>query len=179
MNIKKRFQSTKIPGCEMRERLGRRLVFLAEGKWDVEIKNSFSFKWWMGLGFGFATVFVLAISPFMFGSGGGGGGGMDFGVETTLPVGSSLLIAECGDRDYLNSSADYILEGTITEVQAGYADLEIEKYVKGEPFAKDVLRINTPVGPDGMSVWVEDQAVFKEGAQIRIYLMNALRYIWA
>lgn len=59
--------------------------------------------------------------------------------------GAALLIAECQDRQYIVSTADYIVEGTMQRFESKwnedktsiltYTDLSIEKYVKGAPFA--------------------------------------------
>jgi hypothetical protein len=94
--------------------------------------------------------------------------------------GAPALIAECQDRQYIISTADYIVEGTVREVESKwnedetgiltYTDLSIEKYVKGAPFAQDRLQIITPGGTVGdITQVVEDQAIFHEGKRVRIY----------
>ena len=73
--------------------------------------------------------------------------------------GTAALIAECRDRQYIISTADYIVEGTVQGVESKwnedkssiltYTDLSIENYVKGAPFAQDRLQIITPGGTVG------------------------------
>ena len=97
--------------------------------------------------------------------------------------GAGALIAECQDRQYIISTADYIVEGTVERVESKwnedksaiftYTDLTIEKYVKGAPFAQDRLQIITPGGTVGdVTEWVEDQPIFHEGKRVRIYFQN-------
>jgi len=94
--------------------------------------------------------------------------------------GQELLIEECADRDYINETADYIIEGTVEKVESKwneentsiftYTTLLIEKYVKGTPSEDDRLQIITPGGTVGeVSQWVEDQPIFHEGKKVRIY----------
>lgn len=94
--------------------------------------------------------------------------------------GAGLLIAECADKSYITETADYIIEGTVEKVESKwneertsiftYADLKIEKYVKGTLVAKDKLQIVTPGGIVGeINQWVEDQPIFHEGKRVRIY----------
>ncbi len=94
--------------------------------------------------------------------------------------GAPMLIAECGSRDYISNTADYIVEGTIINVESSwneertsiftYTDLAIEKYIKGTPFSQKELRIVTPGGTVGeISQWVEDQPIFHEGKRVRVY----------
>jgi len=100
--------------------------------------------------------------------------------------GVGLLIAECGDRNYIIRTADYIIEGTVIKVEtrwgqwlAGedailtYSDISIERYVKGSPFEEDSLQMITPGGTVGeITMWAEDTPVFHEGKQVRIYLVE-------
>jgi len=97
--------------------------------------------------------------------------------------GASALIAECQDRQYIISTADYIVEGTVQGVESKwnedntsiltYTDLSIEKYVKGAPFAQDRLQIITPGGTVGdITQVVEDQPIFHEGKRVRIYFQE-------
>ena len=97
--------------------------------------------------------------------------------------GAGALIAECRDRQYIISTADYIVEGTVRRVESKwnedksgiftYTDLSIEKYVKGAPFAQDRLRIITPGGTVGdITQVVEDQSIFHEGKRVRIYFQE-------
>ena len=97
--------------------------------------------------------------------------------------GAALLIAECQDRQYISSTADYIVEGTVQGVESKwnedntsiltYTDLSIEKYVKGAPFAHDRLQIITPGGTvDDITQVVEDQPIFHEGKRVRIYFQE-------
>ena len=97
--------------------------------------------------------------------------------------GAGILIAECQNRQYIISTADYIVEGTVRRVESKwnedksgiftYTDLSIEKYVKGTPFAQDRLRIITPGGTVGdITQVVEDQPIFHEGKRVRIYFQE-------
>ena len=55
-----------------------------------------------------------------------------------------------------------------------YTDLSIDKYVKGTPFQQNKLKIVTPGGTvDEISQWVEDQSIFHEGKQVRVYFQGA------
>ena len=102
-------------------------------------------------------------------------------VKQTGGVGS--LIAECRDRQYIISTADYIIEGTVLRVESRwnedkssiltYTDLSIEKYAKGAPFTQDSLQIITPGGTVGdITQVVEDQPIFHEGKRVRIYFQE-------
>jgi hypothetical protein len=97
--------------------------------------------------------------------------------------GAAALIAECQDRQYIISTADYIVEGTVRGVESKwnedkssiltYTDLSIEEYVKGAPFAQDRLQIITPGGTVGnITQVVEDQPIFHEGKRVRIYFQE-------
>ncbi len=97
--------------------------------------------------------------------------------------GAGILIAECQDRQYIISTADYIVEGTVRGVESKwnedkssiltYTDLSIEKYVKGAPFAQGRLQIITPGGTVGdITQVVEDQPIFHEGKRVRIYFQE-------
>jgi len=94
--------------------------------------------------------------------------------------GAGLLIAECQDKQYIISTADYIIEGIVEKVESNwnadkstiftYTNLSIEKYVKGSPFAEKRLQIVTPGGTVGdMTLEVEDQPIFHEGKRVRVY----------
>jgi hypothetical protein len=104
-------------------------------------------------------------------------------ITVTQSGGAGMLIAECGDRSYISSIADYILEGTVVRVESKwnegktsiytYTDLSIDAYVKGVPFKENTLQIVTPGGTvGGISQWVEDQPIFHEGKKVRIYLQK-------
>lgn len=97
--------------------------------------------------------------------------------------GAGALIAECGDRNYITDTADYIVEGTVEKVESKwneemtsiftYSDLSVAKYVKGAPFAENRIQIVTPGGTVGeVSQWVEDQPIFHEGKKVRIYFQK-------
>ncbi|NIO19900.1 MAG: DUF333 domain-containing protein [Candidatus Aenigmarchaeota archaeon] len=93
-----------------------------------------------------------------------------------------MLVAECADINYIINSSDYIIEGTVEKVESRfgeggniftYADILIEKYVKGDPFTEDRLQIITPGGTVGViSQWVEDQPIFHEGKRVRIHFLE-------
>ena len=97
--------------------------------------------------------------------------------------GAAMLIAECADQSYVAEIADYIIEGIVDKVESKwneektsiftYADLSIENYLKGIPFATAKLQIITPGGIVGeISQWVEEQPIFSQGKAVRIYLQE-------
>jgi hypothetical protein len=97
--------------------------------------------------------------------------------------GTGVLVAECKDRRYIISTADYIIEGTVLRVESKwnedrssiltYTDLSIGNYVKGPLFAQDRLQIVTPGGTVGdITQVVEDQPIFHEGKMVRIYFQE-------
>jgi hypothetical protein len=97
--------------------------------------------------------------------------------------GAGMLIKECGDKSYITQTADYIVEGTVEKVESKwneertgiftYTDLRIENYVKGTPFAENMLQIITPGGTvGGITQAVEDQPIFHEGKKVRIYFQD-------
>jgi len=97
--------------------------------------------------------------------------------------GAGLLIAEYQDKQYIITTADYIVEGTVERVESNWnedksailthTNLSIEKYVKGAPFAENELRIVTPGGTVGdITQLVEDQPIFHEGKMVRIYFQE-------
>ena len=97
--------------------------------------------------------------------------------------GSGLLIAECQDRQYIISTADYIVEGIVKKVESNWnedksaifttTNLSIEKYVEGAPFTENELQIVTPGGTVGdITQVVEDQPIFHEGKVVRIYFQE-------
>lgn len=97
--------------------------------------------------------------------------------------GAGLLIADCGDKQYIIDTADYIIEGLVERVESNWnadksgifthTDLSIEKYVKGPPFTENKLQIVTPGGTVGdVTQLVEDQAIFHEGKRVRIYFQE-------
>lgn len=109
--------------------------------------------------------------------------------ELTKPLvvkqvgGSGLLITECGDKNYVSNTADYIVEGTVESVESKwndgktsiftYTDLAIGKYVKGSSFMTSKIRIITPGGTvEGITQTVEDQPIFHQGKKVRIYFQK-------
>jgi hypothetical protein len=97
--------------------------------------------------------------------------------------GAGLLIAACQDKQYIISTADYIVEGVVEKVESNWngdksaifthTNLSIEKYVKGAPFAENELQIVTPGGTVGdITQVVEDQPIFHEGKRVRIYFQE-------
>ena len=94
--------------------------------------------------------------------------------------GAGLLIAECNDKQYIISTADYIVEGIVNSVETDWnedetsifthTNLSIEKYVKGAPLAGNELDIVTPGGTvNDITQLVEDQPIFHQGKRVRIY----------
>jgi hypothetical protein len=97
--------------------------------------------------------------------------------------GAGLLIAECQDKQYIISTADYIIEGTVERVESNWnedksgifttTNLSIDKYMKGSPFTENELQIVTPGGTVGdITQVVEDQSIFHEGKRVRIYFQK-------
>lgn len=97
--------------------------------------------------------------------------------------GSSMLIAECADRSYINNTADYIVEGTVEKVESRWndertsiftsTDILIKKYIKGNPFPENKIQIITSGGTVGeITQAVEDQSIFHEGRKVTIYLQE-------
>jgi len=97
--------------------------------------------------------------------------------------GTGLLIAECQDKQYIISTADYIIEGIVKRVESNWnedksailttTNLSIEKYVKGAPFTENELKVVTPGGTVGdITQVVEDQPIFHEGKTVRIYFQK-------
>jgi len=93
------------------------------------------------------------------------------------------LIEECGNLSYLNDTADYIIEATVTHVETSwdeldtgiftYTTLEIDHYVKGTPYDDASVQITTQGGTIGdLTEWVEDQPIFYEGKHVRLYLVE-------
>ena len=104
-------------------------------------------------------------------------------IIVTQSGGAGALIAECGDKNYISNTADYIIEGTVGEVESKwnegktsiltYTVLSIEKYIKGTPFTQNRLQVVTPGGTVGeVNQWVEDQPIFHEGKRVRIYFQE-------
>jgi len=97
--------------------------------------------------------------------------------------GAGLLIAECQDRQYIITTADYIVEGVVEKVESNWnednsaifttTNLSIKNYVKGVPLAGDELQVVTPGGTVGdITQVVEDQPIFHEGKRVRIYFQE-------
>jgi len=97
--------------------------------------------------------------------------------------GAAMLIAECADKSYITQTADYIIEGTVEKIESRwneertgiftYTGMAIEKYIKGTPFAENMLQIVTPGGTvGGITQAVEDQPIFHEGKKVRIYFQE-------
>jgi len=104
--------------------------------------------------------------------------------------GNALLISECGNKPYLNASADYIIEGTVKSVESRwdegknsvltYTGLSIVKYIKGTPFEVSTgekfkrvtseLLVITPGGCVGVVCQAaEDQPLFHENKSVKVY----------
>ena len=94
--------------------------------------------------------------------------------------GAGLLIAECQDKQYIISTADYIIEGMVERVESNWnedksgifttTNLSIDKYMKGSPFTENELQIVTPGGTvDDITQLVEDQPIFHQGNRVRVY----------
>ncbi|HEY9245550.1 MAG TPA: hypothetical protein VIO11_01765 [Candidatus Methanoperedens sp.] len=108
-------------------------------------------------------------------------------ILTVLSMdGLALLNSECEDLNYVGSSADHIVEGTVEKVESKlvkdeygfngqsvltYNNLTIKKYVKGNPLKENRVQIVTHSGTaGGISQWTEDEPTFIEGTMIRVYL---------
>lgn len=104
--------------------------------------------------------------------------------------GSSLLAADCADKNYIENASDYIIEGLVENAESRwnekrtdiltYTDLKIENYIKGTPFEESTneklkvvathLTIITPGGCAGdICQEVEDQPTLHKGKTARIY----------
>ncbi|MFC2047519.1 hypothetical protein ACFLTK_04520 [Chloroflexota bacterium] len=96
---------------------------------------------------------------------------------------AGLLIAECQDKQYIISTADYIVEGIVKRIESNWnedksaifttTNLSIEKYVKGDPFTENKLQILTSGGTVGdITQVVEDQPILHEGKAVRIHFQE-------
>jgi hypothetical protein len=112
-----------------------------------------------------------------------GGSPTEGAVIVKQSGGAGMMISECGDRSYITGTADYIIEGTVGNVESRwnesrtaiftYTDLTIDNYVKGTPFTVNELQIVTSGGTVGdITQWVEDQPIFHEGTRVRIYFQD-------
>ena len=95
--------------------------------------------------------------------------------------GAGALIIECQDKDYLSDTAEYIVEGKITNVESRwnedqtgiftYSNLTADLYIKGSPLSTNNFQVVTPGGTVGdITQAVEDQPIFHEGRRVRLYL---------
>ena len=95
--------------------------------------------------------------------------------------GAGAILAECQDKNYLSSVADYIIEGTVTGVESRwneentgiftYSDLTVTIYIKGTFLPTNTFQIVTPGGTVGdIAQVIEDQSLFHEGKRVRLYL---------
>lgn len=109
----------------------------------------------------------------------------NFSIIVKQTGGAGLMIGECADKNYINGTADYVIEGVVENVESRwnedrtliftYTNLSINKYLKGIPFkiASTNLQIITPGGTvDGITQAVEDQPIFHKGKAVRIYFKN-------
>lgn len=70
--------------------------------------------------------------------------------------GAGMLSIECANKSYVTETSDYIIEGTIENVESKwnpennfiftYSDFKIEKYIKGNPFEEETIQIITDGG---------------------------------
>lgn len=183
MDIKKHFQATPIPGEAMKKNLGAHFISLARKTGESPKELSF-FQPWLRFGFALLLLLIVPLSSFHFvresfsevrealPEGG------DIGFVVMQSGASDSLLAEvCMDRESLTESVDYILEGTVTRVEpqlneensmmSTYSTIEIRNYVKGQSIPGNTLQIVTA---GGLGQWVEDQAIFYQGTEVRIYL---------
>lgn len=102
--------------------------------------------------------------------------------------GSSMLIAECGDPEYIYAQADYIVEGVVDKTKTKwnkdktriftYIDFSVHKYVKGDPLG-DNIRIELAGGCiDDVCEAVEDQPILHEGERLRLYFHEVNGEFW-
>lgn len=169
MDIKKHFQSTPIPGEAMKKNLGAHFISLARKTGEPAKELNF-FQPWLRFSFALLLLLIVPLSSFHFMRESLPEGG-DVGLVVMQSGASDSLLGEvCMDRESLTESVDYILEGTVTEVESQmstYSTIEVRNYVKGEPIPGDTLQIVTA---GGIGQWTEDQAIFHEGTEIRVYL---------
>lgn len=97
--------------------------------------------------------------------------------------GGNILIAECGDKNYISDTAEYIIEGIVEKVESKwnenktqiftYSNLLIKNYIKGGPFNEDKIQIVTEGGEiDGVGSFITDQPILHIGKEIKIYFKN-------
>lgn len=93
---------------------------------------------------------------------------------------TGYLIEDCASLGYINEGADYIVYGVVRNTESlwdedraniyTYTDLEIESYVKGEPFIDNNIRIISLGGQvEGIFQQVEAQVDFSVGDTVKIY----------
>jgi len=95
--------------------------------------------------------------------------------------GMAIMSADCANQSYLTKNADFIVAGTIENVETKWNDdktkiftysyLAINDYKKGDSIEGNKLQIITPGGCIGdFCEWVEDQPIFHKGKNVMIYL---------
>lgn len=95
-------------------------------------------------------------------------------------AGATILSEECANKSYIEENSDYIIEGTVEQVETKwneektsiftYIDLSIGKYVKGVPLETGKIEIITDGGcVDKICQAIEDTPILHEGKNIRIY----------
>lgn len=136
-----------------------------------------------------AAIFILAGTAFFLVGGKLGAPILNPDTDGTVPPiivfqsgGSALLIAECADKNYISSKADYIIKGTVERAKIDwnenkssiftYTTVAIKNFVKGTPFAENnELTIITPGGCVGIKCQaVEDRPIFHKGKKVKISL---------
>ncbi len=108
----------------------------------------------------------------------------NFQITVKQSGGTGLLAKECANRSYINSTADYIIDGIVENVESKrgnnnaiftYTNLSIKNYTKGVPFkiVPANLQIMTPGGCVGeICQEAEDQPIFHKGKAARIYFKS-------
>ncbi len=136
-----------------------------------------------------AAIFILAGTAFFLVGGKLGAPILNPDIGGTAPPiivfqsgGSALLIAECGDKKYINNKSDYIIEGIVERAKSDwnenknsiftYTTVAIKNFIKGTPFTgNNEVTIITPGGCVGTKCqWVEDQPIFHKGKKVKISL---------
>ena len=103
-------------------------------------------------------------------------------IKVKQSGGSAAMIQECGDRSYISGTADYVVEGVVEKAESRdtgtgiftYSDVRIDRYIKGNPLPDNRIQIVTPGGTvGGIAQYVEDQPIFHEGTNVRLYFTGA------
>ena len=93
--------------------------------------------------------------------------------------GNAMLDERCTNETYVNDISDYIVKGTVTNIESKwndektkiftYSNIDIDGYVKGEQFENNKVQITTLGGCiDDFCSSVEDQTTFNKGDFVHV-----------